>query len=109
MRHAAIAGVLAALCLATAPAFAHVVEVTTSIGLHEASDPDQLQGAVKSAVETVLDEAIAFVPTAITVTSARVVGERVYIGLLIVDAAGEEALRDLSDGERDEPENNRSS
>lgn len=97
---------LFALGLTATPAFAHVVEVTTSIGLHEASDPDRLPDAVKSAVESVLDQAIAFTPTAVTVTSARVIGERVYIRLLIVDAEGEQALRDLS-GERDEPEENR--
>jgi hypothetical protein len=90
-------GAIVALCLLAAPAFAHVVEVTTSIELQEASDPDRVQGAVKSAVEQVLDKAIAFTPTAVTLTSARVIGERVYLRLLIVDAEGEAALRELAD------------
>jgi len=106
MKSVVSVGALLALCLTAAPAFAYVVEVTTSIELQEASDPDRLHGAVKSAVESVLDKAIAFTPTLVTVTSARVIGERVYLRLLIVDAEEEQALRDLS-GERDEPEANR--
>src|SRR5262245_34700599 len=96
-------GALVALCLTAAPALAHVVEVTTSIGLQETSDPDRLKGAVKSVVENVLDTAIAFTPTAVRVTNAQVIGERVYLRLLIVDAEGEQALRDLADAQR-EPE-----
>jgi hypothetical protein len=101
MRKISSVGALVALCLTATPAFAHVVEVTTSIGLQDTSDPDRLQGAVKSAVESVLDSAIAFTPTAVRVTNARVIGERVYLRLLIVDAEGEQALRDLA-GSRDE-------
>ena len=112
MKRLVSVGALLALCLAATPAFAHVVEVTTSIGLHEASDPDRLPDAVKSAVKGVLDQAIAFTPTVVAVTSARVIGERVYIRLLIVDAEGEQALRDLSGGRdesgaREEPDEDR--
>ncbi len=98
------AGALVALCLTATPAFAHVVEVTTSIDLQDTSDPDRLQGAVKSAVASVLHTAIAFTPTAVRVTSARVIGERVYLRLLIVDAEGEQALRDLTDTQHEPDE-----
>jgi ABC-type transport system substrate-binding protein len=112
MRKLLSVSALVMLCLTATPAFAHVVEVTTSIGLQDTSDPERLQGAVESAVESVLDSAIAFTPTAVSVTSARVIGERVYLRLLIVDADGEQALRDLAETQHepdadDEPETGR--
>ena len=45
-----------------------------------------------------LSHAIAFSPTFVTVQTARVVGDRVYILLLIGDSEGEKLLKKLSDG-----------
>ena len=45
-----------------------------------------------------LSYSIAFSPTFVTVQTARVVGDRVYILLLIGDSEGEKLLKKLSDG-----------
>ena len=98
-RVGAVTAGLLTIALATAlasPAMAYVVEVTTSIDLTDVADKAQLRQAVKSAVEDVLANAISFSPTRITVQNARVVGDRMYLLLLIVDAAGEKALEKMA-------------
>ena len=87
---AAIAG-LAVTALAN-PAMAYVVQVTTSIDLTDVADKAQLRRAVQSAVDDVLTNAITFSPTVVTVQNARVVGDRMYLLLLIADADGEKTL-----------------
>ena len=86
---------LAATALAS-PAMAYVVEVTTSIDLTGVADKAQLRQAVESAIEDVVAHAISFSPTVITVENARVVGDRMYLLLLIVDAAGERVLEAIA-------------
>jgi hypothetical protein len=86
---------LAATALAS-PVMAYVVEVTTSIDVTDVADKAQLREAVESAVADVLANAISFSPTVITVQNARVVGDRMYLLLLIVDAAGEKALEAMA-------------
>src|SRR5438552_18605577 len=78
------------------PAAAYVVAVTTSIPAQKVADDDDLEAAVKSAIDDVLQHAIAFSPTFVSVQSARVVGERVYILLLIGDDEGVATLKALS-------------
>jgi hypothetical protein len=98
-RVGAVTAGLLTIALATAlasPAMAYVVEVTTSIDLTDVADKAQLRQAVKSAVEDVLANAISFSPARITVQNARVVGDRMYLLLLIVDAAGEKALETMA-------------
>ena len=91
---AAILG-LAVMALAT-PAMAYVVEVTTSIDLTDVADKTQLRRAVEAAVADVLTNAITFSPTVVQVQNARVVGDRMYILLLIADADGEKALETIA-------------
>jgi hypothetical protein len=91
---AAIAGIALVAC--ATPARAYVVEITTSIDLAEVTDKAQLRHALESAVDDILNHAIAFSPTVVTVQNARVVGERMYILLLIADADGEKTLETIS-------------
>jgi hypothetical protein len=91
---AAILG-LAVTALAT-PVMAYVVEVTTSIDLTDVADKAQLRRAVEAAVDDVLTNAITFSPTVVQVQNARVVGDRMYILLLIADADGEKALEAIA-------------
>lgn len=91
----AAAAALAVLALAS-PAMAYIVELTTSIDLTDVADKAQLRQAVESAVADVLANAISFSPTIVTVQDARVVGDRMYLMLLIVDAAGEKALEAIA-------------
>jgi hypothetical protein len=88
---AAIVGLMVT-ALAT-PAMAYVVEITTSIDMADAADKAQLRQALESAVDDVLTNAITFSPTVVTVENARVVGDRMYILLLIADADGEKTLQ----------------
>ena len=78
------------------PATAFVVGITTWIPVASAEDDEQLKVAIQSAVDDVLEHAIAFVPTVVTLQGARVVGDRIYILLLVADGDGEQAMKLLS-------------
>jgi hypothetical protein len=75
------------------PATAYVVQAITSIRTTPGDDEAQLRRAFEAAVADVLDHAIAFTPTVVTVRSVRVVGDRIYILLLFADADGEELMK----------------
>ena len=99
------AALAVALLLAAAPASAHVVQATTSLSLTEVdiNDEPQLKQAVRSAVDEVLTNAIAFTPTLVALMGAQVVGERLYLSLLIADEEGERTLDALEKGGPGEP------
>ena len=94
-------GVLAAATLGllslASPVAAYLVEVTTSVAVSDADDQAKIKRAVQSAVDGVLKDAIAFTPTLVVLTRAVVVGERLYIRLLIADQDGEQTVKDLAD------------
>ena len=97
MKHVIAAmGVLVVTALAT-PALAYVVQITTSVDLATVGDKADLRRAVETAVDDVLANAISFSPTMVTLENARVVGDRMYILLLIADADGEDTLKAISD------------
>ena len=87
---AAIIGL--AIITFASPATAYVVEVTTSIPVTTAADDARLKDALESAISDVLDYAIAFTPTVVSVRKARVVRDRIYILLLIADEEGEKTI-----------------
>jgi hypothetical protein len=88
---------LATVTFATSAA-AYVVAVPTSFSVTTIDNDRQLTAAFNAAVDDVLSHAIAFSPTFVTVQSARVLGDRLYILLLIGDGEGEQMLKQLSDG-----------
>ncbi|HEY3066810.1 MAG TPA: hypothetical protein VGL09_13525 [Methylomirabilota bacterium] len=90
---------LAALAALTSvsPASAFVVEVTTSVAIADRDDTAAVETAIKSAVDEVVSEAIAFTPTLIVLTHARMVGDRLWLRLLIADKAGEQAFGELDE------------
>ena len=92
MKHLLAAIVTLALVESATPAMAYVVAITTSIDLASADDDEHLRRALEAAIDDVLHNAIAFAPTVVTVQDARVVGDRIYILLVIADAEGEKAL-----------------
>jgi hypothetical protein len=57
-----------------------------------------MKAALQKAVERVLADTIAFKPTMVALTDARVMGEKLLVRLLIADADGERMLKDLTDG-----------
>jgi len=81
------------------PAAAYVIEITTSIPTASAEDHAQLKDALESAILDVLHHAIAFTPTVVTLQNARVVGDRIYILLLIADGDGEQMMKQFSGDE----------
>ena len=91
----AAAGALLMAWLAT-PVDAHVVEVTTTVSLADAQDQTKLREAVQAAVDGVLKDAIAFTPTLVVLTRAVVVGDRLYVRLLIADQEGERTVKELT-------------
>jgi len=83
--------------VAATPAPAHVVEVTTALEMPDAQDLAAVKAALQAAVDRVINDTIAFKPTLIALTDARVMGEKLLVRLLIADADGERMLRDLQD------------
>lgn len=103
MKKLLVAGVALALAwladpaLAPAdPASAHVVEVTTFISVAGIEDTAQLDRAIRSAVDDVVTRVVAFTPTVVVVMNGKVVGDRLYLRLLILDQEGEEAVGALA-------------
>jgi hypothetical protein len=94
----ALALVLGTTAIAAIPARAELVEVTTALEVADTHDADGLKAALKEAVEHVLSDTIAFEPTMVALTDARMVGQKLMVRLLIADAEGEQMLRALQAG-----------
>jgi hypothetical protein len=92
---------LVSVALFGAPAWAHVVQATTSVSLTDIdpNDKPELEKALKSAVNDIIKTAIAFTPTLVALTDAQVIGERLYVRVLIADEEGERTLQELTNGE----------
>ena len=90
-----LAAALVLVVLTSSPAAAFLVEVTTSIAVTGTEDRGELQNALMTAVDDVLKEAIAFTPTLIVLTHATVVGDRLYVRLLVADSDGERTFDEL--------------
>ena len=93
-----------ALVTAASPAAAYVVAIPTSISAKSIADDTDLTAALRSAIDDVLSHAVAFSPTFVTVQTARLVGDRVYILLLIGDADGEETIKTMMSSSHAEDE-----
>jgi len=107
LRFVAVGTILGLVLLAPAhQAEAYVVTVATSVPARSIADADELKAAVRSAIDDVLRNAIAFSPTFVTLEAARIVDGRLYILLVIGDDEGEAMMRALAVGagrERTEP------
>jgi hypothetical protein len=77
-------------------AMAYVAVVTTSVAVASAADEAQLGRAVDAALADVLAHAIAFAPTRMTLEGVRVIGDRIYLILLMADEEGEKSLESFS-------------
>jgi hypothetical protein len=95
---AAIVGLTIALSAQAAGAY--VVQVVTTVPVAtgtSAEDSSQLGDVVQSAIRDVLSHAIAFTPSVVRIEDARLIGERLYLVLLIADAEGESTIQGLTD------------
>lgn len=96
-----LAAVLVGLAVAMSAniAAAYVVVVTTAVPITRAAareDPTRLGAALESAIRDVLDHAIAFTPAVVTLEQAKIVGDQLYVVLVIADEDGQSALEALS-------------
>ena len=78
-----------ALVGTASPAAAYVIEALTSIPAGQAADKPALGKAIRAAVDDIATHAVAFTPTVVSLREAKLVGDRIYLFVLIVDAAGE--------------------
>ena len=103
MKHLLFAAMVAAAAMVTTEAAAHVVQATSSLSLTEldVNDKPQLEQALKTAVNQLLKDTIAFQPTLVALTDAQVIGERLYFRVLIADEDGERVITELNGHERD--------
>ncbi|HKX06213.1 MAG TPA: hypothetical protein VJX71_27225 [Methylomirabilota bacterium] len=88
---------LAVLCTAS-PAAAYVVEALTSISADQATDKETLEQAIRTAVDDVAAHAVAFTPTVVLLRDAKLIGDRIYLFVLLADGAGEAEIHLLETG-----------
>ena len=77
---------------------AYVAVVTTAIAVTPAAiaNRGQLGDVVRAAVRDVLDHAVGFTPTVVSLEKATVIGDRLYLILFIADKDGEALMEALS-------------
>lgn len=76
----------------TSPAAAYVVEAVTSIPAAEAEDKTKLHDAIQAAIHDVT-KAVAFTPTVVSLLDAKIIGDRIFLFVLLADAAGESEIQ----------------
>ena len=101
MKHLLFAVIIGTAAMLATPAAAHVVQATSSLSLADldVNDKPQLEQALKTAVNQVVKNTIAFQPTLVALTDAQVIGERLYFRVLIADEEGERTLAELTSGD----------
>ena len=69
-------------------ASAYVAVVGTAISVPSAPDAERsarLEEAIWAAIRDVLEHAVAFTPTVVTIEDARIVGDRLYLSIFLSD------------------------
>ena len=89
-----LVAVAVALVLAASAhvAAAYVAVVGTSIPMPSASDPERsahLEESVWAAIRDVLEHAVAFTPTVITIQDGRIIGNRLHLFIFLSDEGGD--------------------
>ena len=87
-----------ALLTTARPAPAYVIEALASIPTDEATDKPALEKAIRAAVDDIATHAVAFTPTVVSLREAKLIGDRIYLFVLIADAAGEAEIEVLKAG-----------
>ncbi len=82
-----------ALLVVPAPAPAYVVEAITTISAVEGQDRTRLDAAIQAAIDDVAAHAVAFTPTVVALIDARLIGDRIFLFVLLADQEGEQAVR----------------
>ena len=85
-----------ALLTTASPAAAYIIEALTSISADAAADKTTLEAAIRAAVDDIATHAVAFTPTVVSLREAKLVGDRIYLFVLLADAAGEAEIEVLN-------------
>ena len=85
-----------ALLATASPARAYVVEALTSVPADEAADKETLEHTIRAAVDDIATHAVAFTPTIVSLLETRLVGDRIYLLVLLADAAGEAEIFEIA-------------
>jgi hypothetical protein len=100
-----------ALAASAHAASAYVAVVGTAISVPSAPDAERsarLEEAIWAAIRDVLEHAVAFTPTVVTIEDARIVGDRLYLSIFLSDEGGESVThpprRDEGPGDRRDDE-----
>jgi hypothetical protein len=111
MKYLLFAVIIGTAAMFGTPAVAHVIQATSSLPLTDldVNDKPKLEQALKTAVNQVLKDTIAFQPTLVALTDAQVIGERLYFRVLIADEDGERTLAELIGQDDDRPDTQRPS
>ena len=97
IRALSIAVTLGLALLTTArPAAAYVIQALTSISADGTADRATLEKAIQAAVDDIATHAVAFRPTEVSLLEVKLVGKRIYLFVLLADAAGEAEIEVLN-------------
>ena len=92
MKRLVAVAVALALVASAHVASAYVAVVGTAISVPSAPDAERsarLEEAIWAAIRDVLEHAVAFTPTVVTIEDARIVGDRLYLSIFLSDEGGE--------------------
>lgn len=83
------------LLVVAAPAPAYVVEAVTAIPAAEGEDRTRLEDAIQAAIDDVAAHAVAFTPTVVALIDARLIGDQIFLFVLLADREGEREIKVL--------------
>ena len=95
IRRLSMLAILGLVLLTPGPASAYIIEALTSIPSAKGADKTTLEKAIRAAVDDVATHGVGFRPTVVSLREAKLIGSRIYLFVLITDAAGEEELEVL--------------
>jgi hypothetical protein len=90
-----LVGLGLAVLVVPAPAPAYFVEAVTAISADEGDDRTRLEHAIQAAMDDVAAHAVAFTPTVVALLDARLIGDRIFLFVLLADREGERSVKVL--------------
>lgn len=87
-----------ALALWAHAAHAHIVQVVTAVPMTAVAgvqDEAAVSAIIRSAIIDALLQAVAFTPTLVVIEDARVIGDHLYLRVLVADSEGETLMQEM--------------
>jgi hypothetical protein len=95
-----MAGLALSVLVVPAPAPAYMVEAVTAIPAAEGDDRRRLEDAIQAAMDDLATHAVALTPTVMALLDARLIGDRIFLFVLLADRDGEQAVKRLLEERR---------